>query len=470
LVQALDFFFLAYILIYTVFLFVCVTVSASVIERRARQNFLHHYNMLHNDVNYLPVSVLVPAHNEEISIADTIRSLLRSDYPDFEIIVIDDGSTDRTRDVVVNTFHLQKVSRPVRRVLPTKEAIEIYESVDDGKPIMLVVKENGGKADSLNMGINASRYPFFLSIDADTMVQIDTISELVRPIMENSRVIACGGMVQVSNSVVSKDDGSMEYHFPTGYLARCQILEYHRTFLSSRVFLDAFNGNMIISGACGLFRKDIVVQVGGYDTGVIGEDMELVVKLHSFCRCHRYGYRIVYSPTAICWTQAPASVEDLKKQRMRWHVGLLQSLIRYKHVLLNPRFGMMGIVSMIYYLIFEALAPFIEFTGLLFTMIAALFGILHEISMISYFTLFLAFSALVTITSFFSQMYVLATRLSFRRTLTVVCYALLECFGYRQIITFFRIRATIQYPKYRNKWEHGVRFANPTEEPGLGNE
>lgn len=457
LIYFINGFFSTYIFLYTVYLFASVIIAAMMIERRARQNFFHQQSVLKDEANYLPVSVLVPAHNEVLTIVDTLKSLRRADYPTFEILVIDDGSTDLTKQTVIEAFHLRKVNRPIRRVLQTKAVHEVYESDDGGIPITLISKENGGKADALNTGINASQHPYFLGLDADSIVQRDTIRKLMESVLENSRVIACGGMVQVSNQAVIVDGEVKDYKFPKRMIVRFQLLEYCRTFLGSRMFMDVFNGNMIISGACGLFRKDIVVQVGGYDTTIIGEDMELVVKLHAFCRSHRIPYKITYAPGAVCWTQVPESTKILHSQRKRWHTGLIQSLSKHRNVLFNVRFGMMGLVSMIYYLIFECLAPFIEFIGLIFIVLAGVLGMLQYPFMFGYFALFIVFSALVTITSFFSRMYALSTRVTLGQSLAVIALSFLECIGFRQMITYFRVSALFNYSKNQLSWGAMIR-------------
>ena len=451
-VDVVNAFFFVYMMLYAVFLFVSVIIAAMVIEERARRIFFYDRNSLKSELNYVPLSVLIPAYNEALVIVDNVKSLLRSDYHAFEIIVIDDGSSDGTCEAMIEAFDLQKIDRPLHNILPTKPAIAIYESVDTEIPIVLVQKENGGKADSLNMGINVSSYPYFLGLDADSVVQEDTLRNLMESVIRNKHVVACGGMVQIANEAVIVDGKIQEHKFPKNLLVRFQLLEYSRTFLGSRLFLDTFNGNMIISGACGLFKKDLVVQLGGYDTNIIGEDMELSVRLHAYCQANHIKYRMVYNPNAICWTQVPENLEQLHKQRRRWHLGLIQSLLKYKNVLFNVKYGLMGCVSMVYYLIFEALSPFIEFIGLIFIITAGLLGSLNFSFWISYYLLFLAFSILVTITSFLSRMYVFSAKISAWQGFSIIIFSFLECLIFRPFVTLCRMSAFVNYKKNKQVW------------------
>lgn len=451
-VDIVNAFFLIYILAYTLFLFASALYGAVTVERRARRAAFRARLRVNNMDNYFPISVLIPAYNEEITILDTVQSLRAVDYPEYEIVVVDDGSTDATSEILINHFHLKPVDRPIRRQAPCKREVAIYESTDEGARITLIIKENGGKADALNMGISAARYPYFLSLDADSVLQKDTLHNIIAPILEDDRVIACGGMIQIANEAVIEEGVVKEYKFPRRPLVLFQMLEYCRTFLGSRILMDSFNGNMIISGACGLFKKDVVVQVGGYDTNIIGEDMELVVKLHAFCRTRNVPYRILYAPEAICWSQAPESLRDLRRQRKRWHTGLLQSLVKHRHVLFNMKFGAVGMLSMVYYLLMEAIAPIIEWVGLIFIVLAALLEMLNIPFMLWYFFLFFVFSALVTVTSFFSRMYTLPMRLTAWQVIKVCLFSVLECVGFRQLITMYRVSALVGFRKNKNEW------------------
>lgn len=452
LVEIVNFFFLFFVVFYTSFLFLSVIYGAVESEKRVRQSRFHKGITIDHAINYVPISILVPAYNEELTILDTVKSLCILDYPEFEVIVIDDGSIDQTAEILIHALQLKKTERPIRRQVYCQDATEVYETVYSGIPITLVRKKNGGKGDALNMGINISRYPYFLSLDADSVLQKDTMKKLIMPVLSDSRVIAVGGMVQVANEMVIEDGEIKAFRFPKKFVVLMQMLEYSRTFMAMRMFLDSFNSNLIISGTCGLFRKDIVIQTNGYKTDTVGEDMELVVKLHAYCRSKKVPYRIAYAPDAICWTQVPSRLRDMKTQRRRWQVGLMQSLYTHRMILFNPLYGVMGVISTLYYLMVEMLGPFIEFLGIIVICLAANLEMLNISFMIWYFLLFYLLSTLVTITAFFTRVYVLRAPLSVWQAIKVVALAFVESFLFHHLITLFRLTAFINYRETKLQW------------------
>ena len=447
-----NMFFRVYILCYAVFMFLSALAGSLEMEERYRLDRYRSRLELGSALNYMPISIIVPAYNESVTIVDTVKSLRKQDYAEFEIVVVDYGSSDDTSRLLVEEFNLQRVDRPIRRQLPSKDVSGIWESRDGGARITLIYKVNGGKADALNMGINASRYPYFVCIDADSVLQRDALRKMIAPVLEDESVIACGGIVQVANTAVIVDGEVKSYSYPKKFLVVMQLLEYCRTFLGARLLLNLFNGNLIISGACGLYKKDIVVMAGGYDADTIGEDMELVVRLHAYCRSHGIKYKMVYAPDVVCWSQCPERLRDLRAQRRRWQMGLLQSIGKHRHILFNVRYGLVGTLSMGYYLLMEAFGPFIELFGLIFILLAAYLEMLYVNFMIQYFLLFIAFSALITLTTFFSRMYAQPVRLTFGQVLTTVLMSFVECFGFRQLITWYRISAFFRYRKSKNVW------------------
>ena len=269
-------FFVLYMIGYASFLFLAVTVGTSELYQMKRRNQLK--NELLGEY-YVPVTIVVPAYNEEVTIEASIRSLLALDYKLYEIVVVDDGSSDDTSKVVRDAFHMQQISRPIQRKIPCQAEEVIYESYEWKVPITLIRKKNGGKADALNMGINAAKYPYFICMDADSVLQYDSLEKIVRPVLEDSSVVAVGGVVRPCNGTEIHDGHVVSYRMPDQIIPCMQVLEYDRSFLAARILFDRFNGSIIISGAFGLFHKNTVVEAGGYDPGTIGEDMELVVKL-----------------------------------------------------------------------------------------------------------------------------------------------------------------------------------------------
>lgn len=442
-------FFITYLLAYSTFLFISVLVGAFKLFEN-EQRFITNSQIKHS--YYVPVSILVPAYNEEVTIVDSIHSLLKLDYRLYEIIIIDDGSKDNTVKVLMDAFDFQKTNRPIYKKVKSKQEKAIYETQVNNIHITLISKENGGKGDSLNMGINASRFPYFICIDADSFLQKDSLEKIVRPVFENPSIIAVGGLIQIAQSVEIKNSEIVKYKIPSRPVLGMQVMEYARTFLASRILKDLYGGNLIISGAFGLFKKDYAVAVGGYDSSTLGEDMELVMKLHVFCRNNHIKYKIAYEPEAICWSQAPGNVRDLMKQRRRWHLGLFQCMTRYYYIFANIRFGLLSFVSYLYYLFFELLSPIIETMGLGIMIIAQLSGLLNVTFLINFFILYSLFGTFITLTAFFQRIYTRSIKLSFMDGLKAIALCLMECLFFRYILSFVRITAFIGYKKRKHSW------------------
>lgn len=435
-------FFVIYLLVYSTFLFTSVAVGTSVLYKNRRRKRLH--NELKHEY-YIPISIIVPAYNEEVTVVDTVKSLLLCDYKLFEIIVVDDGSRDRTAEVLIEAFSMNPVQRPIRRQIFCQPEKCVYQADAGGITLTLISKKNGGKADALNMGINASRFPYFICQDADSMLQADALENIIRPVMEDKNVIASGGLIRISNGVTLTNGRVLAYHLPKNLLVCMQILEYDRSFLASRILFDQFNGNLIISGAFGLFKKDIVISAGGYDHDTMGEDMELVVKLHLFCRSHRIPYSIRYAPEAICWSQAPETLKDLRKQRKRWHIGLFQTLWKHRQLFANPEFGLVSVLSFTYYLLYELLSPFIEIFGILTVVLSFWVKLINVPFMVLFFLIYAAFGAVLSVTAFLARVHTLDLKISGRDMLKIISICLLENAGLRFVLAYTRLTAFFGY-------------------------
>lgn len=447
--QCVSLFFLVYLTFYASYLFLSVTVGAWKLYdqdrmRRIKNELKHPF--------YFPVSVLVPAYNEEVTILDSVESLLNLDYRLYEIIVVDDGSKDDTSRVLIEHFHMQQVNRPIRRVIPCQPQEAVYEAPGTRVKLTLIRKQNGGKGDALNMGINASQYPYFLCLDADSMLQRDSLERIVQPVMEDDDVVAVGGLIRAAQCVRMKDGEVLEYRLPWNPLTAMQVMEYDRSFLASRILLDAFNGNLIISGAFGLFNKEVVVAAGGYDSHTLGEDMELVVKLHLYCRNNRRRYSIRYEPNAVCWSQVPSTLNDLRKQRRRWHLGLFQCMMKSRAMFCNPRFGLVGSVSYLYYLLYELCSPIIEIFGLLVTLLAWWVGLLNVPFMLRFFLLYALYGSILTITAFFQRIYTQNLKISTGDIIKACFVCVIENVFFRFVLDFVRATAFIGYKKKKNQW------------------
>lgn len=451
-----NIFFVIYLIGYSTYLFFSSVVGSLMLFKH--RNYRKLSNRIDDDY-YVPVSILVPAHNEELTVIDTVKSLLDLNYKLYEIIVIDDGSTDKTSKVLVDYFNMEEIDRPVRKTLKTKLVKKVYETEEYKVKITLIKKENGGKADALNAGINMSECPYFMSIDADSMLQADSLENIARPILTDERIVACGGVIRISNGLKLENGRVNEYHLPKGILVSMQVLEYDRSFLASRILFDQFNGNLIISGACGLFKKDVALAAGGYDSDTVGEDFELVIKLHVFCKMHKIDYRVKYVPEAICWSQAPSTIGDLMKQRRRWNKGLLQGMFKYKELFFNPKYGMISFISFLYYLIYELLTPFIEIFGVITMIISYFLDLLNVQFMVMFLLIYILFGGILSLCTFFSRLHVENIKLSFRDIIKAMLLCILEITVLRYIVLFARISSFFGYKKNKNIWDRAERIS-----------
>ncbi|MCI9608847.1 MAG: glycosyltransferase family 2 protein [Oscillibacter sp.] len=437
-----EIFFVVYLIGYSSFLFSSVLAGGNEIFEGTKKRRLR--NEIHHDY-YVPISVVVPAYNEEVTITETIRSLLNLDYRIYEIIVVNDGSKDGTGELVAETFQLRQVDRPIRRQLPCAEVLSVWESVEaDRVPITLINKANGGKADSINAGINAAKYPYFVCMDADSILQKDSLSMIAVPVLENQDVVAVGSMIRISNDCVFENGELVQLRLPKRLTPAFQVLEYERSFLASRILLDKFNANLIISGAFGLFKKDAVINVGGYHAGCVGEDMELIMKLHAYYRSNRLPYQIKYAYNAVCWTQAPERFRDLLKQRKRWHIGLMQSMLGHKSVFTKG--------SYLYYLFYELLSPVIELMGLLVTFLAYVYHLVSLRYMLTLLLIYALFSSMLTVISFVTRNYLSNIRVRSVDVLKAFLLCIPENVLIRFILAWTRILAIFFWRGKKTRW------------------
>lgn len=457
-VDSINTLFFYYIFIYAIVFFISTVFS--VLDLNEDKRKIKYFNKLSikSNENYVPVSILVPAYNEESTVVDCIESLSHQDYPNYEIIVIDDGSSDNTSSVVVDRFNLKKIVRPIRKLVECQKEKAIYEGIINNKvKIILVTKENGGKADALNMGINISNYPLFISLDADSILQKDSLINIVMPYMEDDTTIAVGGNIKVSNSVVLDKGEVVKILTPKNLLVILQTIEYFRVFLTTRVWFDKFNGNLIISGAFGLFKKSAVINVGGYNTDTIGEDMDLVIKLHSFYRKNKLPYSIKYSHKAICWSQVPEKYKDLKSQRRRWHIGLITSLYTHRYIFLNPKYGLVGLFSFLYFSIFEMTSCIIDIFGFGIIIASYFFGFLNIDFLFIFLIIYIGYSTVISITSIMLEAYSFKNTLNLKSIVVYIVLSIFECCGYRQICAWFRLSGFFGYKKRKHQWSKITR-------------
>lgn len=450
-----NLFFVLYLIGYSTFLFISVVIGSVDLYRQKKNRNLN--EKIENDYE-IPVSIIIPAHNEEVTVVDTINSLLSLEYTNYEIIVVDDGSTDSTAQKIIYEFNMQHTQRPVEYKIKCKSKRDIYETYEYKAPITLVMKQNGGKADSLNMGINIAEKPYFICMDADSLLQYDSLKKISSAVLEDNKIVACGGLIRISNGIEFNNGKIKSHGLPKKLLPAMQVLEYDRSFFASRIMLDRFNGNLIISGAFGLFKKDIVISAGGYETSTVGEDMELVMKLHVFCKMNKIPYTIKYLSDAVCWSQAPESLRDLIKQRKRWHIGLFQSMKKYKELFANYKYGLISFVSFLYFLLYELFSPIIELIGIITIIISYCLNLINLPFMILFLILYALFGALLSFTIFLARIYIEEGQVKIRDMIKAIGICFFEITILRQIMSISRMIAIITYRKKKVSWGEITRM------------
>ncbi|HEX7005070.1 MAG TPA: glycosyltransferase family 2 protein [Trueperaceae bacterium] len=445
---------------------ISLPVAARHLSRTVFDDNAARYNDLLRHSHHRPISILVPAYNEEATIVSSVSNFLSLHYPTFEVIVIDDGSSDGTLGELQRAFQLTPVEPQPLRLVPHHELLGAYRSELHPK-LLVLSKRNGGKADALNAGINQSQYPLFCSVDADSLLDAGALLGASFRFIDDPRLIALGGTIRVLNNcrVVS---GAVEaVRAPRSWLERIQVIEYTRAFLTGRATLSSLGMLVIISGAFGLFRRQAVVEAGGYRRDTVGEDAELVLRLHRRMREQRRRYRIEYHANPICWTQVPNSWRSLRRQRDRWHRGLLETLWIHRAMTFNPRYGPVGLFALPYFWFFEALSPLIEVGGYVLAAILLVRGSLSPEFAAGLLIVAVCYGMLVGLGSLGLEVFMRDrySRTGDRVRLLAACLA--ENLGYRQWISAVRASSMVTVFLKRGSW--GAQHRTSLESsPGPG--
>lgn len=399
----------------------------------------------------LPVTVVAPAYNEEATCAEATRALLTLQYPEFEIIIVNDGSQDRTLDRLRETFELAPIPRFPIADIPTAAVRETYRSRRHPN-LWVVDKRNGGKADAINSGLNVCRTPLFCVIDMDSLLEPEALLRVSRPFLEDVRTAACGGIIRIVNGSTVRSGVVTDVRMPRSRLARLQVLEYLRAFHAGRVGWAELNATLIISGAFGLFRRSLIVDAGGFANDTVGEDMEMVVRLNRYCRDRDIPHRISYVPDPVAWTECPETLETLGRQRDRWQRGLVDSLTRHARMLFNPRYGPIGLLAFPYFFFLEMLGPAIELVGYCAFAITVALGLASPPYILAFLALAIAFGIALSV------MAVGLEELTFRRyhrtsdLLQLLWLAIVENIGYRQLNAWWRIKGILSSLRGSREW------------------
>lgn len=398
-----------------------------------------------------PITIIAPAYNEALTVVESIEALLRLEYPDFEVIVVNDGSSDDTLKKLVDRFDLRPVTRLCDRAAP-HASIRGFHASPRVPRLLVIDKENGGKADAANAAINASRTPLICITDADTLFESDALLRAVWPFIEDPLTVAVGGTVAVVNGSKVHAARVIEVRLPTNFLALIQALEYQRAFAVVRLGLSHLRAVSIISGAFGLFRRDAVIEVGGYSLGTVGEDMELVVKLHRLFRENGRPYAMRFMAEAVVWTQAPESLGDLGRQRTRWQRGALETFWKHCSLSLNPRYGPVGLIKFGQIIVLDVVGPIVAVMGYVLIPLCWAIGLLSPEHFLAFLTAVFALGILTSALSLTFGQFILG-RIERPRFMAIMgLVAVVENFGYRQMCNFWRIQGWWQYLRKHEQW------------------
>ena len=433
-----------------------------------KRSFFGDYQQIRRSDLTLPVSLLVPAHNEARTIVESLRSLLQLNYGEYEIVVINDGSTDATLEILAEAFALQPTNAPVHLQLKCRPIKATYRSATHPR-IVVLDKERGGKADALNAGLNASRYPLFCSIDADSLIEEDALLRLVKPFIESPlETVAAGGIVRVANGCSISDGRVTEVSLPRSRIAVMQVIEYLRAFLAGRAGWSAARSLLIISGAFGLYRKREIIDIGGYSDATDTEDAELVVRLHRVMSDQGRKYKIVFVPDPVCWTEVPEKLRVLTSQRSRWHRGLLQTLWLNRGMMFRRKYGPVGMLGMPWFVAFELLGPVIEILGYIMVPLAWFLGILDRTFLVLFLVVAFVVGALLSVGALLLEEMAFKRYPKWRDLLRLLAYGFLENFGFRQYLSFVKVKALAETLWRRRGWGRMERHGFGAGRPGHG--
>ncbi len=398
------------------------------------------------------VTILVPAYNEGPNIVTSVTSMLALRYPQLQVVVVNDGSKDDTLDRMVEHFQMVPAARVDPRHVDTQEVRGVFRS-RVARNLLLIDKANGGKADALNCALNFADEPLVCAVDADAMLEPDALLRVVKPFLDDpANMIAVGGIIRIANGCTIEDGQVTAVALSKNHIARFQVVEYLRAFLIGRTGWNVVNALLIISGAFGVFRRDAVLAVGGYDHKTVGEDAELVVRMHRHFRESGRPYAIEFVPDPVCWTEAPETRRVLARQRRRWQRGLLQTLSKHRRMAFNPRYGPAGTIAWPYQFVFEALGPVVELVGYVAFVLSVALGLMNWPFAILFFLVAFLYGVILSTSSILLEEFSFRRYRSWRDVLTLVAYAILENFGYRQLHTWWRFLGMVDLFRSNVSW------------------
>lgn len=452
-------FFIYSVLLLLFYLFIA-GYSIGEVKNYLRKSSFTDYSLLASSEFAPPISILAPAYNEGATIIENVRSLLALHYNNLELIIINDGSKDDTMDKLIKAYDLAKVTYTVSEKIKTKPVKGIYKS---GNPLYhkltVVDKENGGKADALNVGINLSDKKYIVCIDVDCILEQDALLKLIQPFLQETdkRVIATGGVIRIANSCEIRNGKLVRVRLPKQFLPRVQALEYIRAFLLGRMAWSRLNGLLIISGAFGAFDREIAIKAGGYNCKTVGEDMELIVRMRRYMHEMGIPYKVAYIPDPLCWTEAPATYKILGRQRNRWTRGTIETLQLHKKMFFNPRYRVLGMLSYPYWFFFEFLAPVIEFTGFILFLFFAITGLMNWKHFFMLLGFIFSFGFLYSV---FAILMEVATYNQYKKRSEIfrlILTAFLEPVLFHPMVVWSAVRGNIDFLRKKKSWGEMTR-------------
>lgn len=391
------------ILSYIILSFISVKETIEYVKKNSFVNYKH---ILSSTISP-SITIIAPAYNESLNVVENVRSLLSNHYVNYSVVIVNDGSSDDSLEKLIEAYDLEAVDYLITEKIKTKPFRRgVFKSKNPAfEKLMVVDKENGGKADALNMGLNISKSKYVACIDVDCLLLEDALQKMIKPFLEATdyKVIAAGGVIRIANSCIIRGGKLLEIILPKNLLVQAQILEYLRSFLLGRMAWSRLNGLLVISGAFGIFDKSVAIQVGGYDTNTVGEDMEIIVRMRSYMEEKNEKYRVAYIPDPLCWTEAPDNYKAFISQRNRWTRGTIETLKKHRKIAFNRNYGSLGLLSYPYWLIFERLAPIIELAGIVYFVVLIVLNQVRWDYAITFIVLAYVFSVLFSIIALYSE-------------------------------------------------------------------
>jgi cellulose synthase/poly-beta-1,6-N-acetylglucosamine synthase-like glycosyltransferase len=445
-----------YSFVYIVTYFILAVLSFMAIKEYHNSKYFLRNDVLIKSNHAIGVSIVAPAYNEAKTIVYNVKSLLSQEYPKFEVIIVNDGSTDNTLQKLIDEFSLVKVDFFYQEKIVTNTVRGHYKSTDPIYAKLLVVdKENAkSKADASNAGINSAKYSLFICTDVDCILRKDTISMLAKPFIDShDRVIAAGAAIRISNSCEFKDGMLYKSHYPDNFFARFQELEYVRSFLFGRMAWSKANGLLLVSGGLGIFDKEVVIEAGGYWHQSLGEDMELITRMRKLMHEKKEEFHIKYIPESLCWTEVPSTREVFLRQRIRWARGLIQTLYLHKKMFLNPKYGVTGLISVPYFVFFEFAVPIIEVLGLIVLLVGMFFtGVNYDFLFTMTLFVYLFYVTITLISIYLDQM-IRKQYSSVKEIATLIGMVFLEPFLYHPINVYASLKGYFNFfIRKEKKW------------------